>query len=505
MPVDLDALDAYASEHGGVARVETVHEYGSGSASCGHSLLCILVLPAVFVAPFIPRDHQLATIESNGVAIYQGRFQTDGAFIQARVREDDVYTDAERLHLPALGRDYVVLTYRTRVGAPATERTDVPLREQLDLVSEYREVLATEASPDATMREAIDHLGADVAPLLVEHVEHGARPLSYSDGRIVAACERWVETPTAARFLEAFRAPGELRERLVRAIADRSDDPALDPALVCLEPSAEPSPSLDPFVRGVTRRSCSGGLESGIALAERLAPSPPLLAVARDEASGSCESPGFRLAFGASVEPEAIGALLDSPDRRLVAQRLDPTVEAHRAALFAALSADVGATAHRLTRDRVTPTRAELDDVLRALARPGLMAGRGAVDLLRLFAAGAPADRRAALAAGPAPRPELGDVLAVLGGDRTHLDDAARSIHALAVPSFVLVAVPPSDEASGVELLDVPDAHVPLFALWLAGCPENVLREAPPASWAEGCTEEIAPRWERTLAATTVP
>lgn len=172
VPVTLPALQALHHPPDLVVEVSRKERH-AGGGGCGHSALCVLLVPILVYDRVFPEKWDEATLTDNGKAVYEGRFGTDGELIEARSRKDGFVRLITVLPLEKLKRRVVVEAARAPISADGKDGAWVktPLVPQIDLPADYRRALATEKDSDdraGLLIEAATWLGDDALPLLRE-------------------------------------------------------------------------------------------------------------------------------------------------------------------------------------------------------------------------------------------------------------------------------------------------------------------------------------------------
>lgn len=145
VPTTLGGLRAMDAPPDVVVTVERKQrEVSGGAGGCGHSALCVLVLPLVLLGPLFPEKWDAAKVVKNGDVYYEGRFATDGRFLDAVVRDNGVARSIGVLMLDELGRHVIVEIARAPLDAKgeAGEYVRSPILPQIDLARLYADKLA---------------------------------------------------------------------------------------------------------------------------------------------------------------------------------------------------------------------------------------------------------------------------------------------------------------------------------------------------------------------------
>lgn len=150
VPTTLASAKAMSAPPAVVVTVERKKREVSAGGGCGHSPLCVLLLPVLLLAPLFPDKWDEVRIVREGSPYYEGRFTTEGRFLDAVVRQDGVARSIGVLMLDKLGRHVVVEIARAPLGSSGEpgEYVRSPILPQVDLTKEYAAKLATLRAPD---------------------------------------------------------------------------------------------------------------------------------------------------------------------------------------------------------------------------------------------------------------------------------------------------------------------------------------------------------------------
>ncbi len=167
--VPLTLEDAHALEGPGVVvGQETVVKPPGGGGACGHTPLCVIVLPLMLVEHMFPDKHVELVVVTDGVETWRGAYTTGGELLHGRKRDGEVFRDVRVLELPELGQDLVLEVSSAPVASPdATHPTLI--QGQVDLLQQYRDELALRGRPRERGRllvEAWTWMGEESRPLL---------------------------------------------------------------------------------------------------------------------------------------------------------------------------------------------------------------------------------------------------------------------------------------------------------------------------------------------------
>ncbi len=140
------------------------------SGGCGHSPLCLIILPVLIYEEMFPEKYDEVVIVDHGTETYRGSFSTRGDFLQARTTKDGVVRDLRQLNLRELGRRVVVEAARSpSSGAPPAA---VPLAPQADLIDAYSTAMnrPNHSQCGELVVEALSWLGTEAEPLAKAHM-----------------------------------------------------------------------------------------------------------------------------------------------------------------------------------------------------------------------------------------------------------------------------------------------------------------------------------------------
>lgn len=179
VPITIDDARKLHAPPGVVVTVERVVTPAGGGSACGHSPLCVIVLPAILIAEMFPPKHDEVVIverapgaaaDAPGVETYRASFTTSGDLLQARVQRDGVVRDLRQLRLEELGKRVVVEVARS--PAPNAPPAPVPLAPQGDLLGAYARALdgAGGARCGRLLVEAYTWLGDEAKPFVMAHL-----------------------------------------------------------------------------------------------------------------------------------------------------------------------------------------------------------------------------------------------------------------------------------------------------------------------------------------------
>lgn len=142
---------------------------------CGHSGLCLVVLPIALAVSVLPPLYDDASLSRGGQTRFRGAFDLRGRLVQGVIRDGGMQRELRRVHLPALDQDWLVEVARAPIlpdgGVGPVTRT--PIARQVDLVGPYRRAMIVARSPQARgglAAEAVRTLGTDAVPIALERI-----------------------------------------------------------------------------------------------------------------------------------------------------------------------------------------------------------------------------------------------------------------------------------------------------------------------------------------------
>ena len=444
--------------------VVVVREARPAGGACGHSPVCLVLLPILAWQAVFPPEVDVVDIRESGGGRVHGEYQPGGDLIWAERTDGTTLVGARLLELPALGRRLVVASGRGEVGADgvAGPLEPVGVLSQVDLHGAYEAALAAEDDADTRAEllvEAVDALHAESGPL------------------VEAWLRRPTEGPARARVLSRvclgarFDDADPLRADVLRWSAAATPVDIAADALVCAArtPALQPE-EVDIFAGVLVDDVCAHPTLTPLAELSDAMQQEPSLRPRAVLVAGRCTTPTrvtlLRAYLGETLPPDALQAALhDEPARDLLLAALRPDRPADRLALFAALDVapTLGPVTEALAADpALVPTRNEAAALLRAYFayEPSFLGRRDPqASALRLLARTGSADRAPLLLSLPAPAGD--DEALEVAAARLVLGDRAGA--ALLVDRRDLAACEGSSMVVGV-------AGLASEALQAAGC-----------------------------------
>ena len=434
---------------------------------CGHSGLCLVVLPIALAVSVLPPLYDDASLSRGGQTRFRGAFDLRGRLVQGVIRDGGMQRELRRVHLPALDQDWLVEVARAPIlpdgGVGPVTRT--PIARQVDLVGPYRRAMIVARSPQARgglAAEAVRTLGTDAVPIALERI--AARDDEAVSTMFTNLCSASV--PSQGVLIEdaSFDAA---RTALLGAFVAAATPTASGAALSCAGLSAAQRTRL---VQTLTREVCSGP-PAGAARA--------LAQLTTLDGELRCEGPRAPIVAALQerpADPAAVGRALDGEDevlRSAVLCRLDP--ERFHAVLVRAQGPAAAAVLARLAASAWRPDLAQGRELLRrwAIAQDAI-ARVAVIDLLaRLPRPAAEALRGEVDAIGDAGAANDTLTLRVALGDRARFADALR-----AMPSGHVTWI---TDGAGPNFTVAPSVALFAHAFWVSGCSEEEVRRGQDA------------------------
>lgn len=386
--------------------VTVVREARPSGGACGHSPVCLVLLPVLAWQAVFPPEVDLVDVREAGGGRVHGEYEPGGDLIWGERTDGSTIVGARLLALPTLGRRLVVASGRGELGADGTPGALVPVTvlSQVDLDVAYEAALGAEADPERRAEllvEAVDALHVEAAPLAEAWL---GRP---SEGAARARVVSRVCLGARGDEADGFRAD------ILRWSGAATPVDVAAQALVCAArtPGLQPE-EVDVFAGVLVDEVCERPALTPLAELADAVQQEPGLRVRAAAVAGRCPTPTrvtlLRAHLGETLAADALlAALRDEPARDLLVSALRPERPGDRAALFAAL--DVAPTLGPVTgtleaAGPLVPTRAEASALLRAYFayEPSLLGRRDPqAAALRLLARVDSAERVALLAGLP--------------------------------------------------------------------------------------------------------
>lgn len=207
----------------------------TGNIACGHSPVCIILLPVVIEDLAFPVHFKNATVKTGGKPSYEAVFRHNGQFMRATARDASVAREIQFLALTALNRNVVVEVGRAPLDAAGKPgkfvRTDV--QGQVDLLTPYTKLLGDPAAPNRApaLLEVTRVLGDAAFPLAQARLVDPKEPAEVKAEFFRAMCY-----PGSS----PFEKPGRARDLMHAFAAAKPPANAALAALECAERGPEP-------------------------------------------------------------------------------------------------------------------------------------------------------------------------------------------------------------------------------------------------------------------------
>ncbi|MGV3619462.1 MAG: hypothetical protein ACO1OB_01520 [Archangium sp.] len=215
----------------------------SGGFACGHSPLCVIVLPIVLFQAAFPEKWDAVVVTKGGKIVLVAEYETNGALIHAQHLVGDEMRETRFVELRALGKKaYVDSARLVPLEDGGVNRIALPLSGQHDFIAEERALLAS--SKDAkkraeAIREARLQLEEEGLALATERLSDPAEDDKTKslvidrncESELVAAAEKapgpWTELELARCYESGEKKSAMFRNVAARACADGTTDDLL--------------------------------------------------------------------------------------------------------------------------------------------------------------------------------------------------------------------------------------------------------------------------------------
>lgn len=363
VPTKLEDVKKLAHPPDVVVKVER-KEDTSGGGACGHSPICIIVIPIAIYSALFPHKWDEASVVQNGKLVYLARFETNGDFIDSTQWEPTRARFFGSLVLKKLGKRLIVQIAEAPIlpDGGTGEMKRVPILPQVDLVTEYEAKLAKEHDADDRadlIVEAATWLGDESLPFLEKHEKDEKEP-----------------DETRARTLEQLCEGKDKRADTVMTSARVKPGPAtLLTGLRCANRASRPDDGRA-FSIAAAEYLCSAPESKDTeSLAKSLVNDPALATVA-----DHCNKPALRVLLrrdaGQNVSAADLAAAMRDSGAipGVLGERMDLTKPDERAAIFVGIEAhpDMEGVLRKLASlEGLTLTPAELTSLAKAYAWDG--------------------------------------------------------------------------------------------------------------------------------------
>lgn len=325
VPLTLDDARKQAKESGAEISVER-RTRQAGGGGCGHSAVCVILLPLILYDVVFPETWDEATVTKDGEVVLFAAYEKSGALIHAQHVKDGVVLETRNIELKALGKKvYVDSAKLLALPDGGSERVLLPLASQHDFIAEERKALAGTKDP-ARRAEYIWE-----AARLLE-----AEGLAFARERLLAADEP--ERSRADVVRRGCASPTAFAPLLETA----KQSPGAWVKLALVECSEAQSAEREAALAIAVRAACEAPLD-----AELLGAFDPrdMRGEAAVAAAGACPAGAqralFQLWLSHPVATADLDALLAREDTAKLAWKwLDPSQDNQRAAMVKAIAAD---------------------------------------------------------------------------------------------------------------------------------------------------------------------
>ncbi len=193
VPTELAAVEKLDDPPDVVVKIEKRAKPAGGGGGCGHSAVCVVIIPFVLADALFPEKLRIATVTEKGRDSYHGVFRENGQFVQALAFQDGVWKKVALLQLRELGRNLVVEVSRAPPDADGKPGQFEPtsLQKQVDVLTGYQEKLASASEEDRRRRllnEALLHVRAEALPLAKDHLLNPAETASVKAAVLAQVC-----------------------------------------------------------------------------------------------------------------------------------------------------------------------------------------------------------------------------------------------------------------------------------------------------------------------------
>ncbi len=357
VPTTLEEVQARHAPPEVVVTVERkTRSRGSGGGGCGHSPVCIILLPALLFNEAFPKKWDEATVEEAGARTFHGQFTTGGELMNATVWERDTVRKYDVLDLDALGKKVVVESGHAQVvDGKAGEFSRRSIQEQVDLLGAYKKKLGKTKGTGQRRKlliEAMRWLGDEAQPMAIAHLGAAGEADEVRAGMIEWACQGYSGWANVDALLEAGRnepGPELAAEAMVcsfRPVPATGKPTAAQPDEARALHGA--GVNLSVYVRALVNDICRQGTGSKVKLDTLRDVIGDKYRKRAGKAADSCKDGNrrhaIRLALKLKVDDDDVARLLTSDEGLALdaAERLDAAKAGHRAALIAGLTKHPG-------------------------------------------------------------------------------------------------------------------------------------------------------------------
>jgi hypothetical protein len=148
VPLTLSEAKKLEKDGATVTVTRMTRSAGGGGGACGHSPLCVLLLPIIVYQAVFPEKWDEVVVTKDGVVTLVGSYETDGALIHAQHLVDGEMRETRNIELKQLGKKVYVDSARL-VALPdgGVRREVMSLSSQHDFIGEERKLLSREKDP----------------------------------------------------------------------------------------------------------------------------------------------------------------------------------------------------------------------------------------------------------------------------------------------------------------------------------------------------------------------
>ncbi len=348
--------------------VERQTQSASGGFACGHSALCVIVLPIVLYGALFPKQWDQVVVRKADEVTMVAEYETGGALIHAQHLVDGQMLETRKLELRSLGKKvYVDSAKLVPLPDGGTERVVLPLISQHDFIAEERALLAKEKDP---ARRAAAIIEASVQ----------------------------LEDEGLAFAIERLRDPKEDDQTKGHAIDDNCNEPLVAAAEVAPGPWTrralakcyEPGPKADAAYRELAQLACAPSTDAKLldALEPMLSKDHPELVNELPKCPAGPRRALLALWLGQPADVNEVEQLLTSADGERAHRHLMTREPSHRAAMVK-LVRDGRSTQlllSRLTSDKTVLEPELLASLAEVYVKPkGFFSTHPRAQILRLF------------------------------------------------------------------------------------------------------------------------
>ena len=196
IPLDLESVRARHAPPNVIVADEE-HTRPTSGGACGHSPLCVIVLPVLLYDAVFPERWRELTVDEGGQRTLTASYSQEGSLIQARLRGETRWQDYRTLRLEQLGQELIVEVSSAPLDGP-DQTVKSPILPQVDLLADYAALLEKTHRPDnraAAIIEAWTWLDEEAWPLVEERMGDPAEADLTRAGVLRDACARGVGAP----------------------------------------------------------------------------------------------------------------------------------------------------------------------------------------------------------------------------------------------------------------------------------------------------------------------